>query len=65
MNDSQVVSCAGTVLATWSAAKVYMSIMIAEIKNRSRDCVDQAIHNVIVRKNGLPNVTIRIFPDET
>lgn len=62
------ISCAGTVLGTWSAMLSYASIMESEIVTRSYECLkthgDQGLHNHIIHNNKIPNVTIHRISHE-
>ena len=56
------ISCAGTVLGTWSAIMSYLSVMEIEVLTTYNGCkgteADQGLHNYIVHNNKIPNTTI-------
>jgi len=62
------ISCAGTVLGTWSATMLYLSAMESEIITTSASCKhtlgDQGLHNYIIHNNKIPNTTIHQISHE-
>uniref|UniRef100_A0A6T8PIA8 Nucleotide-diphospho-sugar transferase domain-containing protein n=1 Tax=Hemiselmis andersenii TaxID=464988 RepID=A0A6T8PIA8_HEMAN len=43
----EVVSCAGVTMSGWSAALVYVSLMVDTILSKST-CIDQGVHNYLI-----------------
>lgn len=62
------ISCAGTVLGTWSAIMSYLSILESEMLKAPIACKavgsDQGSHNYIIHNRKIPNVTIHYISHE-
>lgn len=62
------ISCAGTVLGTWSAFMSYLSAMESQILTASTSCIsipaDQGLHNYLVHNNKISNIKIHHISHE-
>ena len=63
------IICSGTVLGTWKAIQVYLSVMESEILKAPSNCTsfsgsDQGIHNYIIYNKKISNVAVHHISNE-